>query len=412
MECSLKNKENIFKKIKNGEIYLNTFKNIDSNSERTNIFKEKLRILLFNNKTELKECMNILYDKFIFITEKIIFLQKLIMKFEEVNEYKNDILKIQNLIDTIKSGKMNEIDNPEMKKKIDEIDKNFNQIDLEKMNKYKKSKFFLQIYKTRKMDNIVPKKESVYFEQAENDFNILKLLFEKEKWYEEIPTQLLMDCFKCIKNKKRENLRNELLILIDIFKIKEFDDLKIHSLLFGLLSFCQKKEILLVAKNLNNLIIELEAVHTDLFKEFTQTINSLLSKFDYDKIVHLGKILEYYGFNVFDPDIDGRDFIDILLNNFSEGSFKFLANIDDNDIKKYEELVAKSENKSITNNDIQEMIKCSNFIHNLRVIKGKKNEKDLIKEFINKVQRTKTISESFKKFAKSSEKILKLLNKK
>ena len=186
--------------------------------------------------------------------------------------------------------------------------------------------------------------------------------------------------------------------LIKIFEIKEFDDLKIHSLLFGLLSFCQKEEILLVAKNLNNLIIEFEAVDTELFNEFTQIRNNLLIKFDYDKIIHLRKILEYYGF--------------ILLNNFAEGSFKFIANINDNDFKKFEELINKSEDKSITNNDIQEMFKCSNFIHGLGLIKGIKNDKDLIKEFINEVQRTKNIKESFKNYAKCSEKILKLYNKK
>ena len=307
---------------------------------------------------------------------------------------------------------LNELDKPEIKNEIDKIDNNFNNIDTEKMNKYKESKFFMKIYEIKKMDNIIPKKEIEYFEQAENDFNKLKILFEKEKWYDEIPYQLLIDCFKCIKNKKRENLRNELMTLINIFEIKEFNDLKIHSLLFGLLSFCQKEEILLVAKNLNNLIIELEAVHTDLFKEFTQTRNSLLIKFDYDKIIHLGKIMEHFGFDILDPDENDRDYIDILLNNFADGSFKFITNIDNNHIKKFEELLSKSEDKSITNNNIQEMFKCSNFIHGLGVIKGIKNDKDLIKEFINEVQRTKNIKESFRNYSKCSEKILKLFNKK
>ena len=307
---------------------------------------------------------------------------------------------------------INEIDKPEVKNEIDEIDKNFNKIDLEKINKYKESKFFMRIYETKKLNNIIPQKEREYFEQAENDLNKLKILFESQKWYEEIPEQLIMDCFKCIKNKKRENLRNELKTLIDIFKIKEFDDIKMHSLLFGLLSFCQKEEILLVSKNLYNLIVDLEAVQTDMFKEFTEIRNSLLIKFDYDKIIHLAKILEYFGIDIIDPDEDDMIYIDLLLNNFAEGSFKFIANIDDNDINKFEQLISNIEDKSITNKDIQEMIKCSNFIRHLREIKESKKDEDLIKEFINEVQRTKTISESFKNFAKCSEKIPKLLNKK
>ena len=410
--CSLKNKENVLKKIKNGEIKYNFLKNIDSNSEKNKIFEDKLIILLFNNKKKTEECMEILYEKYIYITENLLNLKKLFLKFKKVDKYENEIAKIKNLINTIDSGMINEIDKPEVKNEIDEIDKTFNKIDSEKMNIYKKSRFFIQIYEMKRMDNIIPKKESEYFEQAENDFNKLKLLFENEKWYEVISEQLLIDCFKCIKNKKRDNLRDELIILIDIFQIKEFDDLKMHSLLFGLLSFCQKEEILSVSKNLYNIIIELEAVSTDLFKEFTQTRNDLLIKFDYDKIILLGKILEYYGFDLLDPDENDRDYIDILLNNFAEGSFKFIADINDNDMKKFEELISKSEDKSITNNDIQEMFNCSNFIHGLGVIKGTKNDKDLIKEYINEVRRTRNIKECFKNYAKCSEKILKLYNKK
>ena len=412
IECLLKNKENILKKIKIGEIKYNLFKNIDLHYEKIEVFKNKLNILLFDNKEEVEECMTSLYNKSVCITENLLILQKLLLKFKKVDKYKDDMEKIRKLIYSIKSGMLNELNKQEIKNEINKIDKNFNKIDSEKMNKYKESKFFMKIYEIKKMDNIIPKKEIEYFEQAENDFNKLKILFEKEKWCDEIPYQLLIDCFKCIKNKKRDNLRNELMTLIKIFEIKEFDDLKIHSLLFGLLSFCQKEEILLVAKNLNNLIIEFEAVDTELFNEFTQIRNNLLIKFDYDKIIHLRKILEYYGFDILDPDENDRDYIDILLNNFAEGSFKFIANINDNDFKKFEELINKSEDKSITNNDIQEMFKCSNFIHGLGLIKGIKNDKDLIKEFINEVQRTKNIKESFKNYAKCSEKILKLYNKK
>ena len=410
--CSFQNKENILRKIKNGEIYFNTFKNIVENFETINIFQEKLRIILFNDEIEVKECMNILNNKFIFITEKILFLQKLILKFNEVNEYKNDIVKIQNLMDLIKSGRMNQIDKPEMKKDLNEIDKLFNQIDLEKMDKYKKSNFFQQIYKKKKMENSIPRKESEYFQQAENDFNKLKLLFTSQKWYKEIQEKLIMDCFKSIKIKKRDNLRNELNILINIFEINEFDDLKMHSLVFGLLSFCQREEILLFAKNVNNLIIELEAEQTDLFKEFIQIRNSLLNQLEYDSIIKIAKLLEYLGFNVIDPDEDDRCYIDLLFNDYYEGSFKFLVNIDDNDIKIFEDLIAKSEDKSINNIDIKEIIKCSNFIRCLGNIKGIKKDQELIKEFINEVQRTKTISESFKNYAKCSEKIIKLFNKK
>ena len=398
---TLQNKDNILKKIRNCEIKYNSFKIIDSTNENKNLFKEKLNILLFNNKEEVEESMNILYDKFIFISEKLNFLKKLLIKFRNVYEYKDDLIKVENLINLIESEKMNEIDNPEIKNKIDEIDTDFNKIELAKINKYKKSKFFNQIFEFTKLNNNnIPKKESEYFKLAEIKFSELKLLFQSQKWYEEIQEQLLLDCFKVIKSQKRENIRDELIIIIEIFQIKEFDDLKINQLLFDLLSFCQKKEILLVTKNFYNLIIEFEAKQTDLFKELVQIRKVLLTKFDFNKLVRLGKILEYFGLYILDSDEYDRIIIDLFLINFDEGSFKFISNLEDNKIKTLKELVNKQKDKKINDEDIQEAINCSNFFQNLGKIKGIKKDQDLIKEFINEVQRKRDIINSFKNYSK------------
>ena len=397
------------KKIINGEIYYNSFKIIDSTNENKNLFKEKLNILLFNNKEEVDEIMKILYEKFIFINEKIFFLKKLVLKFGKVREYKDDIAKIENLINLIESGKMNEIDKPEIKNMIDEIVHDFNGKELAEMNKYKKSQFFNQIFELIKLNNINPKKENDYFKFAQIKFNELKLLFQNQKWYDEIKEQLLLECFKVIKNQKRESIRNELVILIELLEIKEFDDLKINQLLFDLLSFCKKEEILLIAKNFYYLIIELEGIQTDLFKELVQIRNFLLEKFDLSKIVRLVKILEYFGLYVLDPDEYDRINIDLFLNNFEEGSFKFILNIDDNKIKILKELVNKQEDILINDKDIQDIVKCSDFIKNLGKIKEIKKDQDLIKELINEVQRKKDIVDNFNNYSKCSGKIQELL---
>ena len=333
------------------------------------------------------------------------------MSIKDVENYQEDLLRINNLINQIKSGFLNEIEKPEVKNEINEIDNIFNKVEEEKLNKYKESEFFKKIYKMKKLSDNLPKKESEYFTDAEKDFNKLKLLFELENWYEEIPEQLLKECFKCIKDKKRDNLRKELMSLIEIFKIEEFNDLKMNTLLFCLLSFCQKEEILLVAKNFKNLIIDLEAVQTDLFLELVQIENNLLIKFDFDKIIRLAKILENFGFNILDPDEYDSNYIDLFLIHFDEGSFKFIANIDDKEIKSMEEIVEKAKDASVNNNDIQEMIKCSNFIHIFGNIKEIKKDKDLIREFINEVERTKGIVDNFKNYSKCSRKIQEIFPK-
>ena len=405
------NIEKIYNKIKFGEIKYNSFKIIDLTDENTNIFIEKLNILFFNDKEKVNECMKILTKRYINSVEKILFLKKTMFKFNGDENYKEDLIRINNLINLIKSSMLNEIEKQEVIKEINEIDNIFNKVDQEKINKYKASEFFKQIYNMKKSYNNTSKKESEYLELAINDFNKLKLLFESQKWYEELQDQLIMECFECIKNKKRDNLRKELMTLIQIFEIEEFDDLKMNSLIFGLLSFCQKEEILLIAKNFNNIIIELEALQTDFFKELEQIRNGLLTKFDFDNITKLEKILEYFGFNILDPDEYDRNYIDLFLINFEEGFFKFIANVNDSEIKKLEQLVGKAEDILVNNNDIQEMIRCFNFIHNLGNIKGIKKDKDLIIELINEVQKTKGIVDSFKNYSKCSGKIQELLSK-
>ena len=66
----------------------------------------------------------------------------------------------------------------------------------------------------------------------------------------------------------------------------------------------------------------------------------------------------------------------------------------------------------ITNNDIQDMTKCSTFIHNLGQIKGKKTDVELIQAFINEVPKVKNISVHFLKYTNRSREIKELFSKK
>ena len=63
-------------------------------------------------------------------------------------------------------------------------------------------------------------------------------------------------------------------------------------------------------------------------------------------------------------------------------------------------------------NDIQDMNKCSNFIHNLGEIKGKKTDKDLITDFIKEVPKNKGIEAHFLNYTNNSGQIQELFSKK
>ena len=49
-------------------------------------------------------------------------LQKLKLKFYGLDKYENELIRLENLINKLKSGMMNELDNPELKNEISEID--------------------------------------------------------------------------------------------------------------------------------------------------------------------------------------------------------------------------------------------------------------------------------------------------
>lgn len=120
-------KDNMLKKISKGEINYNSFKNIiiAFGSEKRNIFKEKLRLLFFDNKDDYEESKKLLIKKFTATRLQIIYLERLnsILKKFFVIEHKNDIKKVEILHDLIKNGMLNEIEKQKIKKDIDEIHK-------------------------------------------------------------------------------------------------------------------------------------------------------------------------------------------------------------------------------------------------------------------------------------------------
>ena len=405
-------KENILQKIKKGEINYNVYIKLLRKKE---IFIQKLTILFFNNEQDVDESMKILKTKFDSIIEAIKLINRLeaILKEFFPIEHKNDIILIKELGDSIKSGWMNEIEKPEIKNKINEINKIFLPEELEKKTKLKGSKFFVQLFRSRKIHNIYFKKETELFELTEADFNKLKLLFESQNWMMEIPESIIKECFQSLKDEKN-NLKNELKHLIKVFDIKGFDDGKILTLEGSIITFNQKEEIFQTANSCIHFIDELEAEKTEFYTELDKIRNGLKQpNLTIDKIESFGKTLEKNGLKVLKPKEEDREYLNILHCIYSKkGSIKFIAKLEGNDIRTLQELVNMSDDTFVTNYEIQDMIKCSTFIHNLGEIKGKKSDKDLIKDFINEVPKVKGIAAHFQNYTNNSAQIQELFSKK
>ena len=100
----LKSKEDILNKIKNGEIYYSNLEKIIS-PENFEIFKDKLRILYFNNMNKFEENVNNLKVKYENIFNELVYISAvydILKEFFEIS-HKNDVIKIEKLIVTIKS---------------------------------------------------------------------------------------------------------------------------------------------------------------------------------------------------------------------------------------------------------------------------------------------------------------------
>ena len=176
-------------------------------------------------------------------------LEKLIQIFSEFfpNERKNEIVKIKNLRNRIQTWKINEIDKADIKKEIDEINNILSEEEFKKLDNYRNSIFFVELYRSAKKNNN-QKNEKDILKEAETNFNELKYLFEEESWTLNISEPILKKCFHSIKNENDNVLREELKKLMNIFSINDFNELKLEGLLKNINIYNKKEEVCLIAE--------------------------------------------------------------------------------------------------------------------------------------------------------------------
>ena len=415
---AIQSKEKMMKKIKDGEISYDLFKKCYISKDKKEIFMKKLKIFLFNNDEDFNTCINILTKRFNDIIKIIGNINKLknILKEFLSEEHKVDIKRVENLGDQIKTGMMNEIEKPEFKNEFNEISLILSKEDYDKMVVLKESMFFVQLFRAKKANNFTLKKESQIFKQTEEEFNKLKLFFLSENWSKDIPETTIKDCFKGLKSEQKRKLKIELKNLINYFKIKDYDDLKLQRLETGITIFNQKEEIFMTANSCIHFINELEAKHTDFYTKLDSIRRGLQTNVALEKIENFGKILQENGLNVISPKEEDQAYLTILhCICDKKNSIKFVASLENNDIRTLQELVNMSDDSFVTNNEINDMIKCSKFIHDLLgEIKGKMNDKNLIEAFINEVPKkeNKGIEAHFKNYANYASQIQELFSKK
>ena len=81
----------------------------------------------------------------------------------------------------------------------------------------------------------------------------------------------------------------------------------------------------------------------------------------------------------------------------------------DEDCRTLQEVVSESESTFLTGAEIQDMTKCSNFVHNMNIKKDTTTDQELLKIFIENVHQSKNISVYFIQYANNSGQIQELM---
>ena len=106
-----------------------------------------------------------------------------------------------------------------------------------------------------------------------------------------------------------------------------------------------------------------------------------------------------------DPKEEDKNYLNILYYIFyKKESIRLIEKLDEKEIQSLKELDVNF----FTDDRIQDIVKCSTFIHNLKILTGKKTDKELIDAFINEVKKRKEVYKNFYKYSLYEDKIKKL----
>ena len=280
----------------------------EDNQPKANVLMAKLLdriIIIFLAEGEQK----IYFDN---LKKKMIQIKDILKNFELILNYfvifypilhKNDIEKLNKIINNLKNNDLNYYDNNYKDdynlylKYLDEAENRF---------KMKKSEFFNVIYKISRGKYKEGDKKCL--EDTDKTFNNLKKLFKENGIYE-IDKNLIISCVKPFKEKDiKKELDKELKILIDIFKIKEIID--IEKTKEDIILISQREYIFDTAVSIIKFFDELKVKKTNIRSDIEFIINSLEKKED---IKTIKTCIQNLNNHHIDIDKKNKNYIDIII---------------------------------------------------------------------------------------------------
>jgi len=237
------------------------------------------------------------------------------------------------------------------------------------------------------------KNDDEIFAQTKNDFEQLRLLFEKN-WFHNIEESIIKICYGAVKSLQKEEVEKEIKFLKKYFKIEK-DEIT-EKISDELIALSKKERIFLALKGCINFIEETKVIQTDFIKELRNYKTNLSENISPEKIYSYGKKLEDFGINVLETKEEDEDFLNILHSLLKrKGALEFVIKLTNDDCRNLQELCSETENTFITVAEINDMEKCSKFMNNLIGGKTKITDFELITSFKKEIQKSKKFISSF-----------------
>ena len=408
VEKTNKTKIKILGNIKSGNIRYDMISDWYINNNNINIFKEKLQIILFHKDEDFKKCIDCMNQNIYKIKSLIKDINKLISVLKEFyeNKHKEDIKFLNEFMDRIKSGFLNEIEKEKTKADLIKMDKILP--DLNEKNDLKNSLFFMNLYKkhrTNKKNQFF--EDDKIFELTKNDFEKLNLFF-KNNWSHNIEDPIKKNCYDAIKSLEKNDVNKEIILLKKIFKVENID---IEPITDNLIALSKTEKIFLTLKGFLNFIEETKAKQTEFSKELRKFQDILAQNVTAEKLTSFGKELEKYGIYVLGKE-DNQDYLNIIHSLYrKKGSLEFLLKLSSDDCHYLQELCSETENTLLTIADIQDMEKCCKYMKNI-IGNNSKTDLEIITLFREKIKEQKNISVVFEQYANNSRDIQELFSQK
>ena len=363
--------------LKNFQIKYNEISKFFQDENNKKILKE--RLLYLNILDEIKQ-----QKQYAQLEYKFNQIKNIIEDFELIysdfrdffpKKFNKDLDKLSQIILNLKTQNLNYFDNNHT-----EDYKNYSKYleSSKKRNNLKRSIFFNEILKNNQK-NEFKNDEDKALEVTEKNFNKFQVIFSDEG-ISKIDEKILEICILPFK-KNEENLKNELVILSELFNYKG----KIDNIYKGILLFSKRGFIFDVSTSIKVFIDKIKPRTTKFIENINNIIEQLLENKEIKTIEKCYKKLKEI--NILDEKENENKLISILIKLKEQPeSIEFLLKTPVQEVSNLQEIASLNENKFVSVNDILDLRKCIEFFKNIATLEEMKKMDDF--ELIEKIKKS------------------------